>query len=422
MPEDVVLLFAYHFPPENAIGALRPYRLYKYLTRLGYHCHVITAADVSRLPEIDARTVDDPFVTKARQGMGWQVERAIRRFLLPGVVGTQWAIHAYRAALEYIDKHPGARITVFSTFPPVGVHLAGYWLAKRKHLPWIADFRDPLADNPVYEHISPFTKNVYRRLEKIVVEAADVVIANTDAAQQKLKRAYPNRADRIQLIWNGFDPEDRRLPLPYASGGRKLAVHVGELYGGRSATPVLHSVRRLISAGKLSPTDFQIYLAGPTVPGSLPDANFVEAAVAEGWLRITDDRVPQQEANQIIQTAHALLLIQPQSVLQVPGKLYEYLQLGRPILALVPPHSPVERILSRSGVPYRCIYPSTSQEDFDRGILEFFQFREPEAGPNEWFESQFNALSHAQKVSELIQMLHGAPVSKPVLSHAAQDS
>ena len=130
MPEDVVLIFAYHFPPENAIGALRPYRLYKYLNRLGYECHVITAANLAQLPHSNGCMIIDPFLTEPRRGFGWQLERAIRKLLLPGAVGIQWAVHAYRAAVGFIKQRPGARITIFSTYPPIGVHLAAYWLAR----------------------------------------------------------------------------------------------------------------------------------------------------------------------------------------------------------------------------------------------------------------------------------------------------
>src|SRR5581483_6365394 len=115
---------------------------------------------------------------------------------------------------------------------------------------------------------------------------ADIAIANTDSAQQKLRRAYPRRADRIQLIWNGFDPEQRLGPLPVAGGTRKIAAHVGELYGGRSAAPILQSLRRLIDQGKLSGANFRVSLAGPVVEGSLPDAAFVESARQEGWLEV----------------------------------------------------------------------------------------------------------------------------------------
>ena len=46
-----VILIAYHFPPGPEIGAVRPYRFYKYLTRMGYRCHVITASAQSRSEE-----------------------------------------------------------------------------------------------------------------------------------------------------------------------------------------------------------------------------------------------------------------------------------------------------------------------------------------------------------------------------------
>ncbi len=415
MPEDLALIFAYHFPPENVIGALRPFRFYKYLSRMGYKCHVISAADVTQIPGIDGQFVPDPFVSKPRRGMGWQAERAIRKFLLPGVVGSQWAVYAYQAALRRIREHPGQRVTVFSTFPPVGTHLAAYWLARRHNLPWIADFRDPLGDNPVYLHISPFTKDVYRKLERIIVRSADFVIANTDAAQAKLQQIYPDRADRIELIWNGFDPEDRLPPLAVMSPGRKVVSHVGELYGGRSASPLLHSLRRLIDAGKLRPQQLQVYLAGPLVEGSIPDSAFMTTASMEGWVKVNPERVPQKDAHQIVQTSDALLLIQPQTALQVPGKLFEYLQIGRPILAFIPSNSPVERILQKGGVPYQCVYPSCDANEVDRLVLQFFQMNCVECRPSPWFEAEFNAQSHAGKVADLIQLANRQRANSAVL-------
>ncbi len=220
MKEKLAIIFAYHFPPENAIGGVRPYRFYKYLSRLGYRCYVISAADVSSLPEIDGIGLPDPFIAKPRQGIGWQIERAIRRFILPGVTGCRWAVHAYRAALRFLEQNPQyEQVSVFSTFPPFGAHLAAYWLSRRKRLPWIADYRDPLGGNPIFDHISSFTQNAYRKAERIFVRTADFTIANTDAVQENLKRMYPERADRIELIWNGFDPEERMSALPVSWSG-----------------------------------------------------------------------------------------------------------------------------------------------------------------------------------------------------------
>ncbi len=418
--QDLVLIFAYHFPPENVIGALRPYRFYKYLSRLGYRCHVITAADVAERPDLDAEHVSDPFVDNPRVGVGWQVERAIRKLLLPGVAGSQWSVHAYRAAVRFIENNPGYRVTLFSTFPPMGVHFAAYWLARQRRLPWIADYRDPVGDNPIHHQINRFTQDVYRKLERIFVRANDIAIANTDAAQAKLQRNYPDRADRIDLIWNGFDPEDRLLPLPARLPGTKILAHVGELYGGRDASPILESLRRLIDRGRICPGEILVHLAGPAVAGSIPDGTFMEKAAGEGWLRLDSSRVPQKTAHHIIQTASYLLLIQPQTALQVPGKLFEYLQIGRPILAFVPPDSPVERVLAKSGVPYLCIYPGTRTNQIDDSIFEFLQLSPDAVQPSQWFEDEFNAKQHAAKLAELIDLVQARAYAERLGGRASE--
>ena len=410
MPQDLLLIFAYHFPPENAIGALRPYRFYKYLSRLGYRCHVITASDVAQRPDLDAERVPDPFVENPRVGLGWQIERAIRKFLMPGVAGSQWSVQAYRVAQRFIDSNPGYRITVFSTFPPIGTHFAGYWLARQRRLPWIGDYRDPVANNSIHKDIGRFNQSVYRKLEGIFLRANDFAIANTDAAQTKLKQNYPNHAARIHLISNGFDPENRLSALPVARPGTKILAHVGELYGGRYVSPILESIERLTEGGRILPGQLLVHLTGPAIPGSIPDPAFMEKAVARGWLHFDPERIAQEAAHRIIQTADCLLLVQPQSVLQVPAKLYEYLQIGRPILAFVPPDSPVERILEKSGVPYCCVYPSATPSELDDSILEFLQLSSQEVKPSQWFEDEFNAQNHAAKVAQLIQKAQIAAV------------
>jgi glycosyltransferase involved in cell wall biosynthesis len=405
MESDLAIIFAYHFPPQNAIGALRPFRFYKYLSRMGYRCHVISAAEVTDLPEIAGTYVRDPFEETPRDGMGWQIERAVRKFLLPGVTGSQWSALAYRAGLKFLQTNPAARITIFSTSPPLGAHAAAYWLARRTKLPWIADCRDPIAGNPALNEISGFAKSLYEKVERRFIGAADTTIANTDTAQECLRKKYPDRANRIELIWNGFDPEDRLTPLPPASSGRKIIAHVGQLYGGRTVTPILESLRRSIDRGHLNAAHFQVVLAGLAVANSLPTLEFLEAATRQGWLRI-DDRVPLSDAHKIVQSANALLLIQPHSALQVPGKLFEYLQIGRPILGFVPPHSPVEKILQKSGVPYTCVYPDADAEDFDRAIREFFLLDDKTVQPSDWFDEHFNVRNHATKLAQIIEAVH----------------
>src|SRR5229473_4539557 len=98
MTEHLVLIFAYHFPPENAIGGARPYRFSKYLSKLGYICQTFTAADQTGRNDPNTEYVPDPFVTYPRRSVSWQIERAVRKVFLPGDMGIQWSYHASRTA------------------------------------------------------------------------------------------------------------------------------------------------------------------------------------------------------------------------------------------------------------------------------------------------------------------------------------
>ncbi len=407
MNNDLVLMFAYHYPPDTAIGGARPYRFSKYLKRLGYRVHVISAAASVETPEADVSYVADPLYAEPRKGAGWQAERVIRRFLLPGASGLRWAFRASRLARDLIRGNAGSRVTVLSTYPPVGAHVAGWLVAKSEKVPWIADFRDPMADRSVLDGYSALHKMSLAFLEsRMVLKRASLVIANTDTAADHFRQTYPRRAADVHLIWNGFDPENRFDPIPVPGRVRRVVTHTGELYVGRTAAPMLESIQRLIDAGRLRADRLTLRLIGPAAPYCLPGEQFLERARAQGWLDLVNDSVPRDEALTVMRGSDALLLLQPQSTVQVPGKLFEYLPTGHPILAYVPKDSPVERILAQSGILYRCVHPEDSRAEFDNAIADFFELPLEPGRPSAWFEENFRAEKQAGELDRLIRQLH----------------
>ena len=417
MTERLVLIFAYHYPPENAIGGARPFRFAKYLSRLSYTCRVFTAADQSGRDDPNVQYVPDPFVERPRNSLSWQLERAVRKFLLPGDVGVHWSYYAARAARAWIRTHPGAEVTVLSTFPPLGPHLAGWQLARRNGLAWIADCRDPLADDFADQHHTPSQRRFYRWMERAVAQRADAVIANTDAAQVRWLEKFPSLRDKFHLIWNGFDPEERIQPLPVASPDCKTLSHLGELYHGRNAAPILESIARLFVANRLPKGSVRVWLIGPAQAECLPPPEFIQSAQSEGWLDLATERIPQQDARQVAKTCDGFLLLQPGSADQVPAKIFEYLQIGRPILAFVQPNSPTERVLERSGVPYRCVYPGSTPEAVDNIVGDFFDLPTSTVAPSPWFEEHFNAERQTQVLDTIIRSVHS---ERPRLELIAQ--
>jgi glycosyltransferase involved in cell wall biosynthesis len=409
MTEQLVLTFVYHFPPENAIGGAQPFRFSKYISRLGYTCCDFSAADQTGRDDSNTDYVPDLFVTRPWHSISRQLERAVRKVFLPGELGTQWFYRASRAARAYIRAHPGVRVTIFSSFPPLGPHLTGWQLAQSDGLPWIANCRDPLVDEFTAEYRTPFQKQLYRWLERVIARTADVVIANTDAAMFRWREKFPSLNGKVQLIWNGFDPEDRIQLLPVLSRDCKILSYVGEVYHGRDLTMILKSVERLIAAGRFAAGSMHARLVGPVQTGSLASPEFIHRAQAEGWLDLVTEQIPRREARQIAQTSNGLLLLRPQSAVQVPGKLFEYLQIGRPILAVIQPDSPSERLLERSDALYFCLYPGSSPEAIDNAVAGFFDLSSTAVAASPWFEEQFNTEHQKQTLDPIIRSLLSVP-------------
>lgn len=399
-----VVLFAYHYPPENVIGALRPARFVKYLKRLGYRTLVITAAaQPGHSP--DTIYVPDSFVSSPGKGLGWNVDRIVRKLLQPGAVGVHWSGLAAQAAQDAIQRIGPSQVTIFSTFPPMGTHLAAWRMAKRTGFPWIADFRDPLAWPGLDQIASSWQRRLAQWLESRILHHADAIVANTDAAAAAWQQQHPKRRQAIQTIWNGFDPEERIAPLPIPPRTHKLLSHAGALYGGRTVKPLLESIDRLVNAGRLPATGIRIHLVGTVGKDVLPAPGLIERGSRAGWLELHPESIPQAEARQLTQTSDGLLLVQPHTLVQVPGKLFEYLQIGRPILAYVLPDSPIERILARSGVPFRCVYAGSPQPEFDAAVAGFFNLDSTPLSPNQWFEQNFSADRQTAALVEIIQNL-----------------
>jgi hypothetical protein len=404
--EHLVVIFAYHFPPENAIGGVRPFQFYKYLLKLGHNCQVFTASVQKGRCDPHTQFVADPFSASNERGIGWHLERAIRKVFLPGALGTRWSTSVTQSAREHLRTYPRAKVTILSTFPPLGPHFAAWRLERKESSRWIADFRDPFPTDLASEELNVFQKWAYRWLECALLRRADAVIVNTDAAKLRLQQRFPYLSHRVHLIWNGFDPENGVRALPMPARNYKVLSHVGELYAGRNVTPILESVERLVSSGRLSPNKIRVRLIGPIQTDCVPKSGFIQQAAAQGWLQLLPRQIPKDEARQVTQTSDGLLLLQPQSAVQVPGKLFEYLQIGRPILAFVRQHSPSERLLDSSGVPHRCVYPDSSLEKIDATLVEFLDLSSEAVAPSSQFQELFNVEHQTRTLEALIHCLH----------------
>ena len=243
-----------------------------------------------------------------------------------------------------------------------------------------------------------------RALERWVFRKAGAVVANTDGMAAQWRQRYPQASQKLHVICNGFDPGDSPTARELPPRNQKVILHAGALFQGRNPSLFIESLSRLRKQGAADAYSARILLVGPVDARAALDPALYGEAERNGWLELRP-AVPRRESQRMMEEADGLLLVQPQSTIQIPGKLFEYVCIGRPILALVPQRSAVEQILEKAGVPYVCVYADDEMEVVDRKILAFLRLPSGPTPYNAWFRNNFNAEYQAEQLAAIIRAI-----------------
>lgn len=388
-----VLLVAYVYPPENIVGALRPYRFAKYLPCFGYSPYVVTASR-------QLSNGGGANVRYAPQEPGG-LKNLIGRIAYDDQIF--WVSPAVRASEALLSEL--AVKAIFSTSPPLSAHLAALELKQRHGIRWIADFRDPLCGN--FGRRSLRTMVSDPALEWYLFRHADILIANTDAAAEFWRRRYPQHAQKVRIIYNGFDPDNQQLrAAPIPPRGYRVLTHAGSIYRSNYPGAILNCLNSLIGQGLLGQGAIRIRLMGDIEdePRLRRLPSFRELAAA-GVLDCTSTHLPVEQARRVMGESDYFLLLDrhcPEGILQLPAKVFEYIQIGRPILAFTKRCSPVESVLSTSGIPHVCLYMDDSEQQLGDKLLAFLQLPPQPSLASESYRRDFNAYRQTEQLSALL--------------------
>jgi glycosyltransferase involved in cell wall biosynthesis len=336
------------------------------------------------------------------------LERALIRLFFENEIALAWIRRAIPRALNLYRQQPYQ--TVLSTFPPTQAHLVAYFLKRKLGVKWVADFRDPIAENP-YRKATGSHGWMDRRLERLIFDNADALIANTDGVLAKWKARFPQHASKMHLIWNGYDPDEPMAAAPLPSSGPRILGHFGCIYGNRHLGQVLESLRRLIGRGLVDPDTVRVLQQG-TIEGVFATPVFHplrEELRQLGCLEERDFLAPRAEAIELQKTVHYLVLPDTpgEKSVQLPAKVFEYVRIGRPILAVTTPGSPVERLLAETGIPHVCIYYQSSEEETDRKLIEFLALAPLPAPMAAAFAARFDGRRQTEQLAGILNGLSG---------------
>lgn len=372
-----VLIVTYYWPPSGGAGVQRFLKFAKYLTEFDVDPFILTCSNPtypivdqtlldevkSNLPVYKVRSLE-PFKLYSRftgspseqaanptiilgskdLSLSQRVSRWIRANIFIPDARLGWVFSARKTARDLIIKHKIT--TIITTGPPHSSHFIGSWAARKTGVSWVADFRDPWTDIH-YNRALPrnrVTRLIDRRLERSVLKKADAVTVTAPGTAHYLEKQHKRE---YRVITNGFDPEDfdtyMKEPLlsqtESINGSSDNAQHENETslivrhVGSVTETSIPVNLLKSLSNLRDQPISAEfIGYTHPTVTKLLDTYRLHDVVTLHSY-------VPHKKAVHLMMQADVNVVVvhrSEDSRILIPGKLFDYLKAGKPILVIGP--------------------------------------------------------------------------------------
>jgi glycosyltransferase involved in cell wall biosynthesis len=374
-----VLFITYFWPPSGKATLHWPMSIIKYLPASGWQPEVLTVEnesftqkDESLLKGIDPDLIVykskafEPFniyrrftgkekdeqliasetISIENKSLSHQLSIWIRMNIFVPDARIGWYLSAVKKGKEILSsKHFDAIVTIG---PPHSTHLIGMKLSKSYQVPHIPVLIDPWVDIIYYKNFkrSRPTLTLDNYLEKSVMQNAASVIFVTKSTLEDYQEKYSFINGKSHVLYWGYNESDFEGLQPASKEkDYKLILHAGNIFDYQNPVKLWQRIKeenkrvdtRIKFIGTVSPaikTQIQINdLSGKTdFGGFLPYKEMLTELINADYLLVcaTEKR-------------------------HLPGKLFEYMRAGKPVLAFGDDNEEVKEILTRanSGMIFR---------------------------------------------------------------------
>lgn len=379
-----VLIITTHFAPDIHVGAKRPTKFSKYLPEYGwqpvvltkevqYHYGIDDTLDENLPPDLPIYRVREwhPLRTKAPYwkasakdanavGLNKPTNRRWKSYIAAFLdvvffYDYPWLLPAFFAGLRLLRQQKIGLI--FSTSPNPDAHLVGLLLKTLTGVKWVCEFRDPWTSLLTsYTPRSIVQQKIDKYLEKLILRKSDHIVAVGEIMKQDFAKSVGNGCNsKISVIYNGYDKEDFvGLDNIRKQNDKFVITFLGTW--GHLVTPefFLKALGSLLRKREYLRERIKVNFIGE-VKFDMDLAVKIEQVISQENLGMIVHRIPfvsYKKGLSQLYTSDVLLLVigmdanRPDATnWRVVAKLFEYLCVHRPILALVPPDGESARII-----------------------------------------------------------------------------
>jgi glycosyltransferase involved in cell wall biosynthesis len=266
-----------------------------------------------------------------------------------------WFPAAFLRSLSIIRQEGIAAI--YSSTPPHSGQVLALALQRRTGLPWIADLRDVWTE--ALHRRQWYVGNARRqqreeRWERAMCERADRVITTSDFAREVTLRKHPDcPPEKVTVITNGFDPDD----FAHTSAEPRLLepglLHItltGSVETMFDLMPLFSAVDELVRGEGKARALLRLNFIGtkrqPRYDAFIAERGLSDVIRFYGY-------VPHADALQYVAESQVSMIAMAErhdsSGVKLAAKMFEYMYLRKPVLALIIPGM-TTKLLERTGL------------------------------------------------------------------------
>ena len=305
---------------------------------------------------------DDPLIasetiSSENQSLAHKLSMWIRFNIFIPDARVGWLLSAVPKGKEILSKDNFDAI--ISLGPPHSTHLVGYRLSKIFKLPFVPVLIDPWVDIVYYKSAkrSNASINVDNYLEKKILKHASKVIFVTKSTQEDYIKKYSFLEKKSFVLYWGYNEDAfQNLPESYKTE-EEIITHAGNIFDYQNPPELWKRIKKEIDAGRKIKLKF-IGTVSPLIKKEIENNGLNNITEYLGFLPYT------KMIEELKKSSY--LLVCATEKRHVPGKLFEYLRVGKPILAFGNDNDEVKNIISEANAGMLFKYDEDCKEFFEK--------------------------------------------------------